>query len=124
MAPGAVPEVYKSQYLSYEQNGKTPILTAESLDVILRVSFPPHLWLTECWDLQENYKPDITSPLYSPLINKGGLRNLPPTYFQICGMDPLRDEGLIYKQELEKEGIKVKTLITVFILEYEQLIVY
>ena len=55
----------------------------------------------------DHYKPDITSPLYSPLLDEGGLRNLPPTYFQICGLDPLRDEGIIYKQELEKNGINV-----------------
>lgn len=39
-----------------------------------------------------------------------GHRDLPPTYFQICGMDPLRDEGLIYERLLREEcGVKTKT---------------
>jgi len=36
-------------------------------------------------------------------------KNLPPTYFQIAGMDPLRDEGLIYEGILREEaGIRTK----------------
>lgn len=50
-----------------------------------------------------SYNPDRTSPLYSPLINPNGHKHLPPTYFQICGIDPLRDEGLIYERELREE---------------------
>jgi acetyl esterase/lipase len=38
---------------------------------------------------------------------------LPPTYFQICGADPLRDEGLIYEQVLREDG-GVKTRLDVF----------
>jgi acetyl esterase/lipase len=35
--------------------------------------------------------------------------NLPPTYFQVAGMDPLRDEGLIYEKILREEvGIDTK----------------
>jgi acetyl esterase/lipase len=35
--------------------------------------------------------------------------NLPPTYFQVAGMDPLRDEGLIYEKILREEcGISTK----------------
>jgi len=38
-----------------------------------------------------------------------GQKNLPPTYFQVCGMDPLRDEALIFERVLrEEEGIKTR----------------
>jgi acetyl esterase/lipase len=36
----------------------------------------------------------------SPLTPTQGL---PPVYFQICGMDPLRDEALIYEKVLREE---------------------
>jgi acetyl esterase/lipase len=39
--------------------------------------------------------------------------NLPSTYFQICGMDPLRDEALIYEEILREEN-GVKTLADLY----------
>jgi acetyl esterase/lipase len=55
------------------------------------------------------YKEDPASPLASPVIFPTGHQNLPPTYFQICGMDPLRDETLIYERILREEcGVKTR----------------
>lgn len=56
----------------------------------------------------ENYAADKSSPMYAPLKFEGGQKGLPPHYFQICGMDPLRDEGLIYELILREEGVKTK----------------
>lgn len=54
------------------------------------------------------YKPDIHSNLRTPLLFSSH-KDLPPTYFQICGMDPLRDEALIYEEILREEnGVKTK----------------
>ena len=32
-----------------------------------------------------------------------GHKGVPPAFFQVCGMDPLRDEGLIYERVLREE---------------------
>ena len=55
------------------------------------------------------YKPDKHDWRLSILNHPKGHSKLPPAYFQICGMDPLRDEGFIYERVLrEDEGIKTK----------------
>lgn len=50
------------------------------------------------------YKPrDVSHVTVSPLL-ASEFNHLPPTYFQICGRDPLRDEGLAYADALESAG--------------------
>lgn len=44
----------------------------------------------------------------SPLFAES-LIGFPPAYVQIAEGDPLRDEGLLYAQRLEAEGVSVKT---------------
>uniref|UniRef100_A0A8H7K6Z7 Alpha/beta hydrolase fold-3 domain-containing protein n=1 Tax=Bionectria ochroleuca TaxID=29856 RepID=A0A8H7K6Z7_BIOOC len=57
-------------------------------------------------------EPDFNSPLWSPLLWPTGHKNLPPTFFQICGADLLRDEALIYERELRLEnGVKTRTIV-------------
>ncbi len=62
--------------------------------------------------LVELYKPDTSSPLRSPLLFASH-ENLPPTYFQVCGLDPLRDEGLILEKVL-REDCGVKTRLDIY----------
>jgi acetyl esterase/lipase len=62
--------------------------------------------------VKEFYKPDASSPLRSPLIFPSH-EGLPPAFFQICGADPLRDEGLIYEQVL-REDFGIKTRLDIF----------
>lgn len=50
---------------------------------------------------------DFTSPLMVPFLYGAGAeghRGVPPAYFQACGLDPLRDEGLIYERVLREEA--------------------
>jgi acetyl esterase/lipase len=55
---------------------------------------------------------DMSSPLFVPFHYRNTERahkDLPPAYFQVCGLDPLRDEALIYERVLREEaGVKTK----------------
>jgi len=43
----------------------------------------------------------------SPLFEKN-LKGLPPAYVLTCGLDPLRDEGKLYADNMTKHGVTVK----------------
>ncbi|KAL0578340.1 hypothetical protein V5O48_003654 [Marasmius crinis-equi] len=88
--PDAYPEEHKSSLLSYEQNKDAPTLTKESMDAFWK------------W-----YNPPPTDPKASPLLSPSK-EGLPPAFFQVAGMDPLRDEGLLYEKLLRQAGVKTK----------------
>ncbi|KAK9491450.1 Alpha/Beta hydrolase protein [Lipomyces doorenjongii] len=94
---GKVPEKYSPYAISYEQNKNSPILPVAAIDMFM------------C-----GYQPDIDDGvLYATFNHPKGHKDLPPTYFQIDGMDPLRDEGLIYERVLNRE-FRVKTKLNVY----------
>jgi acetyl esterase/lipase len=83
LAPQNLTDEYKDLYRSREALKDGFTLTSKSIALYDR-----------------DVDPDMTSPLWSPLLWPTGHANLPPTFFQICGADLLRDEGLIYEREL------------------------
>ncbi|KAJ7171730.1 Alpha/Beta hydrolase protein [Mycena crocata] len=88
--PNAVPEKYKSLLLSHEQNKNAPGLSTERL-----------MWsFSQLGGLP-------TDPEVSPLLHPSH-KGLAATVIQACGMDPLRDEALLYGAILESEGVKTK----------------
>ncbi|KAK7883525.1 hypothetical protein LTR67_011101 [Exophiala xenobiotica] len=90
-----VPEQYKKDYQSYEQNKNAPILTRKAMDLFADSYLP-----------DEEQRQD---PLYSPLLWPTGHGNLPPSFFQICGQDPLRDEALVFERIMrEEQNVKTK----------------
>lgn len=92
LPPEVVPEKYKPFYLSFEQNKNAPVLPQAAIDMFMA-----------------GYKPDPHDPLYVPFNHPKGHAGLPPAYFQVNGLDPLRDEALIYERVLREEyGIKTK----------------
>jgi acetyl esterase/lipase len=58
--------------------------------------------------LEECYQGDATSPSMSPILHPNGLSGLPKTYFAICGIDMVRDDGIIYELALRKVGVPTK----------------
>lgn len=90
-----VPEKYRETWVSREQNADALLLSKESIDHV-----------------QKMYEPDGLSEAYSPFNSAVGFAELPRTYVQVCGMDPLRDDGLIYERALRDAG--VETMLDVY----------
>ncbi|KAL7914492.1 alpha/beta-hydrolase [Trichoderma velutinum] len=93
--PGSFPDRYKELYLSMEQNKSAPILDTAALKQYMSA-----------------YKGDKPSPLSNPFSISQELHSdaiatrhkfLPPVYFQVAGMDPARDDSLIYDRILREE---------------------
>ena len=54
-------------------------------------------------------QPDPKSPRFSTFLHPDGHKGLPPVFFQVAGMDPLRDEALVYERVLRTQaGVKTK----------------
>lgn len=99
-----IDEKYKPEIKSYDENADAPILNKKSAEQLLgRSTLPAALQMFGLLTSAGTYKPDINSHLYNlfaPPINFSGL---PPTVFQVAGMDPLRDEALLYERLLREE---------------------
>ncbi|RYP69282.1 hypothetical protein DL769_005303 [Monosporascus sp. CRB-8-3] len=121
LPPSHIPAQYRSEYLSH------PLVTP-CHDPILKVALgPSNPLITPATRLILSLLPlkllarifsmagmngDMSSPLFVPFHygkTERGHKDLPPAYFQVCGLDPLRDEGLIYERVLREEaGVKTK----------------
>ena len=81
----------RSRWFSRQQNSDADLLDTHGQDL-----------------LDGYYQADITSHLYSPLNSAQTLEGLPKSYLQICGGDPMRDDGLILARALRDAGVGVK----------------
>lgn len=68
-----------------EQNKDAPVLTKVALDRFFAYYNPPQVASVD------------VSPLLEPIFDQQ-----PPTYIQIAGLDPLRDEGFAYGAKLRR----------------------
>ena len=66
-------------------------------------------------DLPDKYGGSPTDPEVSPLLYPSQA-GLPPTFFQIAGLDPLRDEGLLYEKLLREACVKTRLIMYVRLL--------
>ncbi|KAF5570219.1 alpha beta hydrolase fold-3 [Fusarium phyllophilum] len=92
LMPQALAEKYKPLYNSREQLKNGMALTAE---------------FTKVYD--KAVEPDFASRFWNPLLWPTGHEDLPPTFFQICGADLLRDEALIYESEKARGLVRAAT---------------
>lgn len=90
-----VPEKYRSEYKSWEDIKSDPIVTQKAQEFFMGSYIPS--------------EQDRKHPTFSPWLFPSGRKSLPPSYFQVCGRDQLRDETLIFERILrEEDGIKTK----------------
>jgi len=50
------------------------------------------------------YRPDHSSPDFAPILDPKGFKGLPKAYVAAAGLDPLRDDGIIFAKALQDEG--------------------
>ncbi|KAK4244873.1 Alpha/Beta hydrolase protein [Corynascus novoguineensis] len=97
--PGHVPQRYRAHYLSREQNRSAPVADEDFMRAFREAAVA---------------RADATSPLWAPFVQQpnrldddgiiaAGHKGMPRTYFQVCGMDVNRDDGLIYERVLREE---------------------
>lgn len=91
MDHASCPEEYKHLYLAFEQNGDTAFLGKEARAMMDKAA-----------------KWDVTSDLRYAVLSKNPIADQPRTYTQVEGMDPLRDDGLIYDELLKKAGVPTR----------------
>ncbi|KAF9810748.1 hypothetical protein IEO21_06799 [Rhodonia placenta] len=89
--PKAYPDKYKGELLSMEEFRATPpLLNGEMMEA--------------CWAAlgAVPLNPEGSPFLYSSHTG------LPPTYVQVCGRDPLRDEALVYEKLLKEHNVPTR----------------
>ncbi|KAK5174438.1 uncharacterized protein LTR77_001518 [Saxophila tyrrhenica] len=92
MDADSVPEKFKPYFLSLEHNKDAPILSASAMEAI-----------------KTHLESDSTSALRYPVLNKEvPLEKIPPTFLQADGLDPLRDDALIYDEMLKEAGVETR----------------
>lgn len=91
MGPAKVPAKYKDYHISAIQLSKGAGFSQETRDILKS--------LTEH---------DDESDLRYAINSKTPLSGQPKTYSQVDGMDPLRDDGLIYDEMLKDAGVETK----------------
>ncbi len=100
----SVPPPYRELYLSREQNKDSPIANAQFMRAFIEAINPDTasaLWAPFDWPASSGSDGDADTVLSHV--------GMPPVYFQVCGMDVNRDDGLVYEAVLrERCGVKTK----------------
>lgn len=93
-------ERYKPRYLSRDQNAAAPILDRHTVDMLI-AAFQPDPESKLCYPFDQHDPRDRDAGADGSV--KHGHLGLCPAYFQVCGFDPNRDDGLIYETVLREE---------------------
>ncbi|EEB94038.1 hypothetical protein MPER_07220 [Moniliophthora perniciosa FA553] len=81
------------------------ILSGISLLSMEQVKNPPGLSKEACYDYLTWYNASPEDLRISPLLLPS-YKGLPPAFIQVCGLDPLRDEGILYEKVLKEAGTR------------------
>ncbi|KAL4244012.1 AB hydrolase superfamily protein [Abortiporus biennis] len=88
-----IPEKYRDLLRSMEENKDAPVINVASyLETIEYYKAPPN-------------DPNVS------MILAARHSGLAPAYFQVCGFDPVRDEGLLYEKILRENGVPTKIAV-------------
>lgn len=97
ISPERVPPNYQDRYLSWTQNEDAPVIDKDLYAIFRKAFNPDHD--SRLWASFDQHHPADQGT--------GGVKNghliVPPTYFQVCGLDMARDDGLIYERVLREE---------------------
>ncbi|KAF7526851.1 hypothetical protein G7054_g10633 [Neopestalotiopsis clavispora] len=97
-----VPKRYRPWYLAREQNRDAPVFDLDLSEMLQNAFRPDHA--SPLWAIFDQHDPRDEN--YEDADDPGvkyGHMGLPPAYFQICGLDPGRDDSLIYERVLQEE---------------------
>lgn len=84
-----IPEKLIHLLVSRQQNKEAPVLCTADLEKVI-----------------EYTGLDVDSPWICPTSARHPLNGLPKSYIQVDGMDPLRDDGLLYDEMLRESGVE------------------
>lgn len=56
-------------------------------------------------DIEAIYRPEPNSPLWDPFNHPQGHVGVARAFFQVGGLDPLRDEAVLYDRKLRSSGV-------------------
>ncbi|KAF9880877.1 hypothetical protein CkaCkLH20_01919 [Colletotrichum karsti] len=93
LEPPIVPPPFRDVFFSREQAASAPGLDRKAMDLF-----------------NEAYAPELTSADFSPFNSATAHAGMPPTFVQVCGADPLRDDGLIYARALRERGVDARVV--------------
>jgi acetyl esterase/lipase len=98
-ADGPLTRMASPDISSYKENENAPILPRRVVEYFM--------------NLLQSGIPDLKDPKLNPgNATPDEVKGMPPTVFGIAGLDPLRDEGLLYAKTLAEAG--VPTDVTLF----------
>ncbi|KAI0364165.1 hypothetical protein BV20DRAFT_1057426 [Pilatotrama ljubarskyi] len=89
--PDAYPESLKAELRSFKENADVPPLSEDAIRQMIGWYNPPA----------------PTDPRISPLLYPSH-RGLPRAYIQAMGLDPLRDDAIVYEKVLREAGVETK----------------
>ncbi|KAI1874147.1 uncharacterized protein JN550_002726 [Neoarthrinium moseri] len=103
ISPQHVPIQYSPFYLARDQNKNAPILDLDLYNLFQTAFKPDHM--SPLWAIFDQRHPlDANTEDGGSTGVRHGHLNLPPAYFQICGLDIGRDDSLIYERVLREES--------------------